>query len=176
MTTALRDCRSDVECYEIVFAFDNRRYVEKQGYTITANLMTTRNVFAKVGDFSATVSEDVDWCERARRSGFTLGYTSRAVVSHPARRDWPELVKKWKRLTRETYLLNVNRGRGNFYWFLRSWLILLSPFGHVFVVSRTDRLKSWRERFGATQILLRLRFWRFAECLRVMMRASFDVP
>ena len=47
-----------------MFAFDNRTYVEAKGFSVTANLFTTRAVFDAVGGFdpsyAAYGNEDVD--------------------------------------------------------------------------------------------------------------------
>src|SRR5436189_258200 len=50
------------EAFEAVFAFDNRRYVEEMGFTVTANLFCPRAVFDAVGGFGVGMSEDLEWC------------------------------------------------------------------------------------------------------------------
>jgi GT2 family glycosyltransferase len=47
-----------------------------------------------VGGFRSGVAEDKDFGQRAAVKGFRLVYDSRICVSHPARRDWPELRAK----------------------------------------------------------------------------------
>src|SRR5262245_5738645 len=51
VSTADRDQMSPVEAFEMVFAFDNKSYVEKKGFGVTANLFTFRHVFQRVGGF-----------------------------------------------------------------------------------------------------------------------------
>jgi cellulose synthase/poly-beta-1,6-N-acetylglucosamine synthase-like glycosyltransferase len=157
------------EAYELVFAFNNRRYVEKQGYSVTANMFTRREVFGKVGPFRAGVSEDLDWGRRATALGFRTKYAADAVVTHPARRQWPDLIRKWRRLTSESYALARAQSYGRIRWFLRSWLILLSTFVHFFAVLRCDELNSLNQRALATYGLIRLRTWRFVECNRQLL-------
>ena len=93
-----------IEAFERVFAFDNRAYVAK-GFSVTANLFTRRDVFDAIGGFRANVSEDADWCLRARDAGYRIAYAADAIVAHPARRTWPELTRKWDRLVRESAAL-----------------------------------------------------------------------
>jgi glycosyltransferase involved in cell wall biosynthesis len=154
------------EAYELVFAFNNRRYVEKQGYSVTANMFTRRDVFDRVGAFRVGVSEDLDWGKRAATLGFRMRYAVDVVVAHPARREWSDLIRKWRRLTGESFAVTSEQRYGKLRWFARSWLILLSPFVHFPVVLQSDNLVSFNSRISALNSLIRLRFWRFIECNR----------
>jgi glycosyltransferase involved in cell wall biosynthesis len=91
-----------VEAFELVFAFNNKRYVEEVGFSVTANVFMPRAVFAKVGGFRVGVSEDRDW-------GLRWTYASDVRVSHRARRDWEGLRRKWQRLARESY--SIRQGK-----------------------------------------------------------------
>src|SRR6185437_2952119 len=86
------------EAFERVFAFDFKTYIERKGFTGSGNLFCPRDVFRRVGGFKTGVSEDVEWSYRARAAGFRLGYEPNAVVGHPGRRTWAELLGKWRRL------------------------------------------------------------------------------
>ena len=56
------------EAYEAVFAFRQRLYIERQGYSVTANMAVRRAVFAAVGGFGGiAIAEDSDWGWRAGR-------------------------------------------------------------------------------------------------------------
>jgi GT2 family glycosyltransferase len=149
-----------------VFAFNNRNYVENHGYSVTANMFTRRDVFGKVGPFRVGVSEDLDWGRRASGLGFRIKYGADAVVTHPARRQWPDLIRKWRRLTRESYVLTREQSFGRLRWFARSWLFLLSPFVHFQTALRCHELRSLDQRGLAIYGLIRLRTWRFLECNR----------
>ena len=157
------------EAYELVFAFNNRRYVESQGYSVTANMFTRRDVFDRVGMFRVGVSEDLDWGQRASALGFRIRYTPDAVVTHPARRHWRDLLRKWRRLTSESYMLVCEQPYGKVWWFARSWLILLSTFAHIPTVLRSKELSSFDQRSKAIGGLVKLRIWRFVECNRKLM-------
>jgi len=157
------------EAYELVFAFNNRRYIEDEGYGVTANMFTRQDVFKKVGPFRGGVAEDLDWGRRATRLGFRTRYVEDAVVAHPARREWTDLLRKWRRMTSESYALYCERPHGRVWWFARSWLILVSPITHCEAVFRSNALSSFDQRVKAFCSLVRLRTWRFVECNRKLL-------
>lgn len=161
-----------VEAFERVFAFDNRTYVEVKQFTVTANLFTTRAIFDQVGGFRPEVSEDMDWCWRARDAGYSIAYCPDAVVTHPARRDWDELIRKWRRLTSEMLAIHRARGGGTVSWLGRSWLMPLSAIAHMPKVAAARDVPRWCDKLGAAAILLRLRIWRLVENHRALMKAA----
>lgn len=156
------------EAFETVFAFDNARYIEKQGFTVTANLFCRRDVFEKVGAFRVGVSEDVDWCRRASAAGCRIVYEPLAVVGHPARRTWEELRNKWRRLGAETFALMAARRTGAMRWFLRSLLLPASAVAHTPKVLFSPALTSWRQRARALGMLYRIRLWRFGHAMALL--------
>lgn len=87
-----------VELYEMTYAFPQHQTV-KSGFSVTANLMTTREVMDEVGVFEAGFKStgDKDWCIRAVNAGFKLSYCDRAVVLHPARRTLKEIHERHAR-------------------------------------------------------------------------------
>jgi glycosyltransferase involved in cell wall biosynthesis len=147
------------EAFEAVFAFDNRTYVEAKGFSVTANLFTSRAVFDAVGGFRTHVPEDLDWCHRARAMGFRIAYAAKARVSHPARRSWSELERKWRRLTSEALALDRQAGASAFDQASKALTVALSPFAHAGRVLSTDRLGP-RAKLAALGVLFRLRLTR----------------
>jgi len=156
------------EAFESVFAFDNEKYVRRMGFTVTANLFCGRKVFDAVGGFRVGVSEDKDWSHRARDAGYRIGYAADAVVGHPARRTWVELQRKWRRLNQESFALALDRPRGRPLWFLRLLALPPSAVAHTPRVLTSSALRSWKPRVQALGVLYRLRFWRFADGLRLL--------
>lgn len=157
-----------VEAFERLFAFDNRAYVEAKGFSVTANLFTRRDVFDAVGGFRPAVSEDADWCLRARDAGYRIAYAPAALVAHPARRTWSELARKWDRLVRETYALHRARGGSNLGWVARTWLLPASIPAHLPRVLTSPKLARPRDRLAAAAVMARLRLWRFALAHRLL--------
>lgn len=157
--------RNGAQAFEAVFAFDNRNYVARKGFSVTANLLTRRDVFADVGDFAAGVSEDLDWCHRARAKGYRLIYAAELQVAHPSRGDWPALRKKWWRLTEESFGVNGHGAAARAKWAAKALIMPVSILAHLPRVLRHDGLTP-RERLAALAMLARLRLTRAAWMLQ----------
>ena len=164
-----RDHPTPVESFELALGFDNRRYIVDHHYSATANMFTRREVFDKVGPFRTQVSEDIDWGWRATRMGYRMAYVPEAVIRHPARRTWDELIRKWKRTTPELFHLEVEQPGGRLKWAVRTWGLLVSPVSGLVEIGANKNLRSLRERVDAYAVLMRLRAWRFVENNRLLL-------
>jgi glycosyltransferase involved in cell wall biosynthesis len=162
-------CITPVEAFERVFAFDFKTYIEKQRFTGAGNLFCSRRVFEAVGPFKTEVSEDKEWSRRAQSCGFRLGYAPRAVVGHPARRTWPELVAKWRRVNLESFGLSACGPVGRLRWLIKALVTPASAVVHSAKVLTSPELNSAGERWGAIVVLFRLRFWRLGDYLRLLV-------
>lgn len=157
------------EAFELVFAFQMKRYVERKGFSGSGNLFVRRTAFEAVGGFRKGINEDEEWGRRALAHGYRTVYDASVCATHPARHNWPELRRKWERVTLERYILTRERPCGLLIWIGKSWLILLSPFLHFAKVLRSPRLSSVRARCGAIAILFRVRAYRFTQTYRVLL-------
>lgn len=155
------------EAFELVFAFRNAMYVRSKGFTVTASMFVRRNVFEAVGPFRVGVSEDMDWCHRARKLGYRLGYAPKAVVGHPARRTWDELKRKSDRLSAETYALYCEAPFGRTLWLIWAWFVPFSIIPHLVYVMTTRKLATLRDRLNAARTLVHIRLARFVEANRL---------
>jgi GT2 family glycosyltransferase len=160
-----------VEAFERAFAFDNRYYVEHKGFTVTANLFCRRSTFDAVGGFRVGVPEDLDWCHRARAAGYRIGYAPGALVGHPARRTWGEIIRKWARLNEEAYGLQSAQKLGRLKWLIKSLVMPASAVVHSLHPLTTPKLQRGRDRLSALAMLYRLRLWRSADALRLLVRS-----
>ena len=158
-----------VEAFEAVFAFDNKSYIEKKGFTGSGNLFVAKSVFKAVGGFKKGVSEDVEWSRRATSCGFTLGYAEDAEVGHPPRRSWDELRTKWRRLSRESYLLSKEKRFGSVVWLIRCAATPLSALIHTPKMLFTSRVSDVRSRCKGVVVLYRIRVWRLYEGVRTFI-------
>jgi GT2 family glycosyltransferase len=161
-----------VEAFEKVFAFNFKRYIEVLGFSGSGNMFVPREVFDRVGGFRGQVAEDVDWGRRAVADGYQWSYAADVVVSHPARRNWAELTQKWRKATREAFAAAIEKPNGRMLWFLRSFAVLASPFVHWTEIMRSDKLDNLRQRLEAIGVLFRIRWWRFLEAQRLLLRAA----
>ncbi len=158
--------RSGAEAFEKVFAFRQQMYVEQKGFSGSGNLLTTRRVFADAGPMIHGLSEDMEWCFRARAKGYKIFYDDNLAVSHPTRQDWPALKRKWRRMTDEGFYLNGTGPGARVRWFVRAFAVLGSSVVHLPVLFRSPRLANWVERRRAAGTMLRLRAQRCIWMLR----------
>ncbi|HZG69448.1 MAG TPA: glycosyltransferase [Herpetosiphonaceae bacterium] len=156
------------EVFEEIFAFNQRRYVEELGFSVTANLFCHRDVFEKVGPFLNGVSEDVEWCRRATMHGYKIVFARDALVAHPSRPDWPSLRQKWQRLLIEQFALVMQTGRvaGRAWWIVRQFAVAASVVPHSAKVLAATQF-TWRQRARALGTLVRIRLWRAAYGLKM---------
>lgn len=162
--------RTGAQAFEAVFAFDNRAYVETKGFSVTANLLTRRDVFEATGPFIHGLSEDLDWCRRATALGYRLVYAPDMRVAHPSRGDWPALRRKWRRLTEEGFGVNGRAAGARAKWGLRALAMPLSSLAHLPRVLTSPALSGPSERLGAAATLVRLRVLRMSWMLGQALR------
>ncbi|MET3926352.1 glycosyltransferase [Devosia sp. 2618] len=152
------------EMYDILRGIPQKRYVSK-GYAATANLATSRALFDKVGGFDASRKSggDADFCRRSVAAGTELVFCAEAVVEHPARSTWDELVIKTRR---------IKGGQLNHQRSVRRKLlvILRTLFPPVLAVSRFARDDRWPVRYRANAIGVQLQLWwvEVAEVARLL--------
>lgn len=163
--------RTGADIFELIFAFNQKDYVERKGFSVTANLFVRAATFDRVGPFLVGPSEDVEWCRRARALGFVLAYDAAPLVRHPTRPDWPSLRQKWKRTTIEAYHLHLLEKRHKAAWLARAVIIVLSAIPHTVRVVTASEL-TLGERVQGVAMLWRLRIWRGLACWRVALRGA----
>ncbi len=121
---------SAAEIFDLLYGFQSRRSFARDGLLLTANLATTKAVFDAVGPFHTALSEDRDWCERARVKGFRLFLLPEPDVAHVALDDPARLHQRWMRITRETWHFHRAYGGGSFRWLAYCALVAMSPAVH----------------------------------------------
>jgi glycosyltransferase involved in cell wall biosynthesis len=85
-----------VERYDRLFNLRQKEYVQSYGFGATANLFAFKRTFQSVGLFNSCLFSggDHEWCRRATKNGLRGYFSAKAVVDHPARRSFGELVRK----------------------------------------------------------------------------------
>lgn len=163
---------SPVEAFERVFAFRQRDYVERKNFAATANLFATADAARAIGPFTNGLSEDLDWCRRGVALGFRLAFNDRSIVSHPARRDWSELVRKWDRIILERWNgFSRTTPFGRLRWLCLAAATALSAAPHLARVAFSPELCRLRDRAAAAGVLARIRFWRAARMTALLRDA-----
>jgi glycosyltransferase involved in cell wall biosynthesis len=89
-----------VELFDLLYGFPQERFVRTDRFSVTANLITRREVFDKAGLFDASLRSggDREWGERAVGAGYEIVYAEDVVVGHPARRRIRELTARSVRI------------------------------------------------------------------------------
>jgi GT2 family glycosyltransferase len=159
------------EAHDVVFAFDFKKYIEKDKFSGSGNLFVPKAVFCKVGGFRSGVSEDMDWCWRANAMGFRIGYAPAAVAYHPARYEWASLTAKWNRVVRETLALSREQPGWRWRWILRAATTAMSPIPHAPKVLFSRQLPNARSKLMGLVGLAGIRLYR-AGCMLVAMRKA----
>jgi GT2 family glycosyltransferase len=157
------------EAFESVFAFQNEKYVRDRNFTVTASMFVRRSVFDAVGQFENGVPEDIDWCRRARRKGYRIGFAPKSIVGHPARRTMAQLKRKWRRLTLEWCEAARRDGKGPMAMLLHEWGVLLSIGPYAVGAMASKRLSGTRNRILAVGALAQIRVYRFAVAHRAVL-------
>lgn len=163
--------RSGAQAFETVFAFHCRDYVTRKGFSVTANMLTRRDVFLATGDFVNGLPEDREWCQRARRRGYGLRYDDALRVAHPTRTDWAALVRKWRRLSEESYALHRAEGGSRAAWGVTALATLVSGLTDLPKVIAHPAL-ALAERARGAGVLVRLRALRAVWMARQIARGQ----
>lgn len=158
--------RSGAEAFERVFAFNQKAYITRKGFTGAGNFVVSRAIFEAVGPFVHGVSEDKDWSLRAGRLGYRIAYAPDLVVSHPTRADWPALRRKWARLTEESFGLAGTSARARVGWMMRAGLVIASIPVHGVKLLLSPRLGGPGERLRGVATLGAIRICRAGWMLR----------
>jgi len=170
MTVARPGDPSPAEAFECVYAYDQRDYIERLGFSVTANLAMRQAVFAAVGPFGGIdVAEDTDWCARARAQGFAVRYAPEMLVLHPARRSMAELRAKWDRIIGHRYAARRPGAAGGARWALTALATALSVPAELPRILSTDRLDSPRARARALRGLAAIRLYRTRRMLATLV-------
>ena len=158
------------EAFDAVFAFDFKKFIERDRFSGSGNLFVPRVVFERVGGFRAGVSEDIDWCHRANAMGFRLGYAERAIVYHGAKREWWDLRKRWDRVTSEMFLLARERPGWRLRWICYAAVVAASPLAQWISVMRNPLLASLRAKVYGIVGLARIRAYRSYRMMCLLLR------
>ena len=150
-----------LEAYESIYAYRMDRYIAREGFTGTGNLVVRREVLVQVGPFAGIgVAEDRDWGQRATARGHTIRYVAAMKVYHPARVQFAELCKKWDRHMAHDFIRARSQRGGRVRWLAKSGAMGLSPIVELPRILLSDRVTGLRARWLALMGLARIRTYR----------------
>lgn len=127
-----------VELYDSITHFRQMDYIQKAGFSVTANLFTRREILDRVGLFSETLKSggDYEWGRRLTSMGYSIVYSDETRVRHPARQSLKEMFRKLDRIT-EGFRELVREGRESRKQYIKILLMgLIPPVSLVPVVFR----------------------------------------
>lgn len=150
-----------LEAYESIYAYRMDRYIAREGFTGTGNLVVRRPVLAAVGPFGGlSVAEDRDWGQRASAMGHQIRYVPGMRVYHPARREFSEMRRKWDRHTAHDFVLACGRPGGRMVFLAKTLAMGASPLAELPRILASDRISGARSRVLAFLGLARTRAYR----------------
>ncbi len=162
-----------LEAYESVYAYRQKLYIEKMGFSGTGNLAMRRPVHEDVGPFAGIgVAEDREWGQRATAKGYVIRYVPDMIVFHPARKTMAELRLKWERHMSHDYEEQVRGGRGKIAWTIKTAAMAASPLWEWLRIARSPRLNTLGDRVLAFAILTRIRWFRSLKMFGLLASAN----
>ena len=150
-----------LEAYESIYAYRMDRYIAREGFTGTGNLVVRRAVLNRVGPFGGLdVAEDRDWGQRATKLGEVIHYVPGMKVYHPARQRFSELVQKWDRHMSHDIIRARTRPLWRLRWGAKTLAMGGSPLAELPRIMASDRITGLRARMLAFAGLVRIRLYR----------------
>ncbi|MDZ4140123.1 MAG: glycosyltransferase [Erythrobacter sp.] len=150
-----------LEAYESIYAYRMDRYIAREGFTGTGNLVVRRDVLTAVGPFAGIdVAEDIDWGKRATAAGYVIRYLPDMRVYHPARNNFSEVWKKWDRHLAHFFVRARDEPGGRLIWAVKSVVMGISPLAELPQILTSDRVEGPRNRALAFLGLLCVRLYR----------------
>lgn len=87
------------ECYDAVSHLGRIELEAAAGHAATANMAVNRVDFNEVGLFSVRFSGgDYEWSQRACDKGLSIVFNKKALVYHPSRKTYTEIISREKRI------------------------------------------------------------------------------
>ncbi len=90
---------SAVELYDHIFNINQKDYVISNNVAATANLFARRSLVDEIGPFDPhrMSGGDFEFCNRAHKHGFKIGFSKEAYVEHPMRSKVSDVILKTRR-------------------------------------------------------------------------------
>ncbi len=157
-----------LEAYEAIYAYRMERYIAREGFTGTGNLVVRRAVLDKVGRFAGLeVAEDRDWGQRATRAGFAIRFVAAMLVYHPARPHFRDLVLKWQRQAAHDFI-KAQGWSGRLRFVAKTLAMPLSPLAEIPRIAASDRVHGPANKAKALWCLTRIRLHRAVIMVRLL--------
>ncbi|UTW55874.1 glycosyltransferase family 2 protein [Kordiimonas sp. SCSIO 12610] len=173
------DCKdfnalTPLEAYESIFAYRQKEYIKKMGFSGSGNLATRPDAFHKVGPFPGlNVAEDRAWGGVAIQKGLSFDYVAEMLIYHPARESTDEIYQKWDRHTRHDYEDMKLNSLAGIKWFIRTIMVLFSIPVHSMKIITSDRIQGFSHKMGAITMLSKIRWFRVKAMLALLFSKAY---
>ncbi|MFW6053005.1 MAG: glycosyltransferase [Desulfosalsimonas sp.] len=160
------------EKYEKAYAFRQENKADS-GTSVTANMVTWRPNFEKVGLFDDTFLSggDLEWGFRANAAGISITYAYDSVVQHPARRRVRDLLDKRARVAAGAVRIKRPESiRGFLYWLVRGFMPPV--YGYMNIRKRPDL--TMNEKLCAFAVLYFIKV--YSTCQKLLLMANLKKP
>lgn len=162
---------TQLEAYESIYAYRMDRYIAREGFTGTGNLVVRRETLDDVGPFAGIgVAEDRDWGRRATAKGYKIRYLAGMKVYHPARKTFAELQQKWDRHLAHDFTDAKTSPGGQVKWLIKTVLIIGSPLGEVVRIAASDRVTGLHNKYLAGKTLTKIRLYRGKRMVQLFLK------
>ena len=149
------------EAFDLVYGIRQEVTIARHRFAATANLAVRREVFDAVGPFAGlSVSEDMEWGQRADAAGFPTRLAADAVVRHPARDTMDALRKQWDRHVSHFWSMRPKTAKSTLVWVGHAAALAASPIAEIPRVLGSDRLSGPRQRLDAFRGVVAMRSYR----------------
>jgi glycosyltransferase involved in cell wall biosynthesis len=158
----------------LVMNFHQDRNVRERRFGATANLFTTRAVFAAVGPFDGALTSggDLEWGRRVFARGYQPVYEAGALVRHPARASLAAALARERRLTGGRVQLErrdgVSAGR-QLVALVRAWIPAIGFYTRILADGRLPRLG---DRMRVVGVALAIKYAGAFERARLVLGAA----
>ena len=169
-----------VELYDSLTSLDQKRWAQQHYFAATANAFTHKSVFDRIGLFNDAMKSggDNEWGKRAAGAGYPIVYCPDAVVTHPARSRFRQVLTKRRRLVggeRDRRLDGVSRQEdakrflrlGNL--FKVAWRSLLPRRDEMVSVRSHPKLTNPWQRFKVSAVFVVLHYLTVLELVRLRL-------
>lgn len=162
------------EIYEKKSAFPQKKYITKHQFSVTANMFTHRGVINTVGDFDENLRSggDQEWGKRVSEAGYSLIYSDKVIVKHPARASIDDLLRKTIRQT--SGLLDIDelkKSTGHFsYKVYLNWLAYILPSPRIIFSILFDKDISISKRMDVLGFSLLIKLIRLKQLVRLIFK------
>ncbi|WOD41415.1 glycosyltransferase [Nodosilinea sp. E11] len=164
-----------VDLYESITAFPQELLLQQFHGGATANMLTWRCVFDRVGLFNAQLKShgDLEWGQRVYSQGYPQCYAEAAVVLHPTRSSFRELIKRTQRLTGGRYALHLRQaetlGQRQVVFLKALGQNLIPPVAFAVNALFDRRLQGLGQKLKVTLVMVLVRYVSAVEIVRLKL-------